>query len=341
MTGKIWQDMKAFYNNKNILVTGHTGFKGIWLTKMLQMLEARVTGFSLEPPTEEGKLIFPKIIGNDVRSIKGDVRDYEDPVYTYDVNVMGTVNFMECVRKSNTVRSCVVVTTDKVYDNKEWAWGYRENDTLNGKDPYANSKSCAELVVSCYKKSFLSNRDIAISTMRAGNVIGGGDFSKDRIIPDCVRAVMAGNKIHVRNPHSLRPYQHVMEALSAYLLVAFKQFENSTLADSYNIGPCEQDALTTGQIADMFCNAWGDGLNWYSSGNGSADNKEARLLWLDCSKIKTIFGWQPVWEIQKAIEKTAVWYKGYMADEDLKILTEHQIEEYWKGGMAHGQKRDA
>ncbi len=269
----------SFYKNKKVFVTGHTGFKGAWLCKMLSNLGAIVTGYSLEPPTEPSLFNIANI-ENDITSVIGDIRDmeslnkafdeakpeivfhlaaqpivrdsYKNPRYTYETNVMGTVNILECIRCSKTVKSFLNVTTDKVYMNKEWEWGYRENEELDGFDPYSNSKSCSELVTHSYKNSFFGDNRVAISTARAGNVIGGGDFANDRIIPDCIRAVMAGKEIIVRNPHSTRPYQHVLEPLYAYLMIAAKQYENSDLAGYYNVGPDETDCFKTGALVDLF-----------------------------------------------------------------------------------------
>ncbi len=265
--------MLDFYRGKRVFVTGHTGFKGSWLCTMLAMAGAKVTGFAL-PPAEKS---LCEIIGVEqrVHSVRADIRDlnalqcafedakpeivfhlaaqpivresYRNPVDTYSTNVMGTVHVLECVRRSDAVRSFLNVTTDKVYENHQWPWGYRETDTLNGFDPYANSKSCSELVTECYRKSFLSAKGIALSTARAGNVIGGGDFAADRIIPDCIRAAQTGRPIQIRNPASVRPYQHVLEPLSVYLLIAQKQYEELAIAGSYNIGPDSRDCLTTGE----------------------------------------------------------------------------------------------
>lgn len=215
------------------------------------------------------------------------VRDsYKDPRYTYETNVMGTVNILECVRKYPSVRSFLNVTTDKVYHNNEWVWGYRENEPLDGFDPYSNSKSCSELVTHSYKNSFFADGYTAISTARAGNVIGGGDFANDRIIPDCVRAVEAGKKIGVRNPYSTRPYQHALEPLFAYLMIAQKQYEDGKYAGWYNVGPDEMDCVTTGQLVDLFCQKWGNGLSWENQAEKNAPH-EANFLKLDCSKIKS------------------------------------------------------
>ena len=294
----------AFYRGKRVLVTGHTGFKGSWLCKILINAGAIVTGYSKTPPTDLN-LFDICCIKNDMSSIIGDIRDiralketfiksdpeivfhlaaqpivresYKDPLYTYETNVMGTVNVLECVRTLGNVRSVLNVTTDKVYKNNEWEWGYRENEELNGFDPYSNSKSCSELVTDSYKNSFFSARDIAISTMRAGNVIGGGDFAVDRIIPDCVRAAIKGEDIIIRNPLSVRPYQHVLEPVMAYLLVAQEQYKNHELAGNYNVGPDEENCLSTGDIASLFCAKWNEksGNNCKSTGRFKLSGKQA------------------------------------------------------------------
>ena len=281
-----------FYRDKKVFVTGHTGFKGAWLCTILCMAGAEVTGFALPP--EELSLCRIIRLEEKMNSVHGDMRDlealrcafdaakpeivlhlaaqpivresYRDPVGTYASNVMGTVHILECVRQSGCVRSFLNVTTDKVYQNRQWPWGYRETDVLNGFDPYANSKSCSELVTDSYRNSFLADKGVAVSTARAGNVIGGGDFAADRIIPDCIRAVCAGRPIQLRNPHSVRPYQHVLEPLSAYLLIAQRQYENSDLAGSYNVGPDSSGCLTTGALSELFCQTWGEGARWEHTG---------------------------------------------------------------------------
>lgn len=237
---------------------------------------------------------------------------------------MGTVNILECVRTHPCVKSFLNVTTDKVYENKEWAWGYRENEPLDGYDPYSNSKSCSELVTHSYKSSFFQNGRIAISTARAGNVIGGGDFARDRIIPDCVRAAAAKQPIIVRNPYSTRPYQHVLEPVMAYLMIAQKQYEDSSFAGWYNVGPDDCDCVTTGELATLFCQAWGDGITWENRSEADAPH-EANFLKLDCSKIKTIFGWKPRWHMQEAIQKTVEWSKVWMDGGDVPAVMQRQI----------------
>jgi CDP-glucose 4,6-dehydratase len=334
-------------------VTGHTGFKGTWLCKMLINAGAKVTGYALQPPTEQS-LFSLSGIENEMNSIIRDIRDlkslkqafhdaepdlaihlaaqplvrdsYNDPHYTYETNVMGTVNFLECVRESQTIKSVLNVTTDKVYQNNEWEWGYREIDNLNGYDPYSNSKSCSEIITHCYKNSFFSDFDISISTARAGNVIGGGDFANDRIIPDCIRAATNEEPIIVRNPGSIRPYQHVLEPLYAYLLILEKQFLNKQFEDSYNVGPNDDDCVSTATLTDLFCKVWGEGVLWLNQSEGGPH--EANFLKLDCSKIKKTFGWEPRWNIQKAIEKTVEWTRAYINKENVALKMDTQILEF-------------
>lgn len=343
---------KKFWRGKKVFVTGHTGFKGAWLTFILNHFSAEVTGYALEPPTKPS--LF-KLIGLDkeINSIIGDVRDfdtlkktfdasqpeivihmaaqplvlegYKNPAETYATNVMGTVNILECVRQSSTVKSFLNVTTDKVYHNNEWSWGYRELDTLDGIDPYSNSKSCAELVTACYRRSF-DKISAAISTARAGNVIGGGDFADFRIIPDCVRAALAKEKISVRNPNSIRPYQHVLEPLFAYMMIAEAQYADKTFADCYNVGPDENDCVATGELVKIFCEHWGEDLAWESLTMNLP--REANFLKLDCSKIKAVFDWKPRWNVARAIEEVIEWTKVYQAGEDLSACMERQIKSF-------------
>lgn len=345
--------MLDFFKNKKVFVTGHTGFKGTWLCKMLINSGAEVIGYALNPPTNPS-LFEISGIAKEMNSIIGDIRDleslekvfneaqpeivihlaaqplvrdsYTDPRYTYETNVMGTVNILECVRRSNSVKSVLNVTTDKVYQNNEWEWGYRENEPLDGYDPYSNSKSCSELVTHSYKNSFFADGKIAISTARAGNVIGGGDFAKDRIIPDCVRAVENKTDIIVRNPHSTRPYQHVLEPLHVYLMIVQKQYEDGKYAGYYNVGPDECDCVTTGDLADLFCKAWGAGLTWVNNYDGGPH--EANFLKLDCSKLKSVFVWRAKWHIREAIEKTVEWTKVYLDNGNVSEIMDKQIEEF-------------
>lgn len=345
--------MKEFYKGKKVLITGHTGFKGSWMSYILHQLGAEVTGMALEPCTEPAlfnilklsEKIDSKII--DIRDLDSMMKvfdevkpeivihmaaqplvidSYKEPVYTYDVNVMGTVNICECVRKYSSVKSFVNVTTDKVYQNNEWVYGYRENDRLNGYDPYSNSKSCSELVTDSYTNSFFNTMDLAVSRCRAGNVIGGGDFSLNRIIPDCVRYTVDNQLIQVRNPNSTRPYQHVLEPVIFYLYLAMKQYKNKTLASTYNIGPNESDCVTTGEIVSLFCKTWGSDALWSATDyNGP---HEANFLKLDCSKAKSSLSWNPIWDINDAIEKTVEWSKAYYSGEDIEVITSKQINEY-------------
>ena len=344
---------KNFWHGKKVFVTGHTGFKGAWLAFVLNLFGAEVTGFALEPPTNPN--LFSLIeLEKIIRSVKGDIRDfatlkktfdeckpeivfhlaaqplvlegYKNPAMTYATNVMGTVNILECVRQNPCVKSFLNVTTDKVYHNNEWAWGYRENDTLDGIDPYSNSKSCSELVTACYRRSFFS--DISISTARAGNVIGGGDFADFRIIPDCVRAALEGEKISVRNPNSVRPYQHVLEPLTVYLLIAAKQYEDINYAGYYNVGPDDQDCFQTGALVDLFVKHWGEGIRWVNQYDGGPH--EANFLKLDCSKLKTTFGWQPRWNLETAVEKVVEWSKAWEKGEDVRPVMDKQIMEFLK-----------
>ena len=343
-----------FYKGKKVLITGHTGFKGAWMCRVLQLAGAEVTGFALEAPTNPSLFELCHIADN-MNSIIGDVRDlealkkvfadvqpeivihmaaqplvresYQNPVYTYEANVMGTVNIMECVRLNPCVKSFVNVTTDKVYLNKEWEWGYRENEELNGYDPYSNSKSCSELVTSSYLKSFFQNSDTAITTCRAGNVIGGGDFAADRIIPDCIRAVEKGDNIIVRNPFSTRPYQHVLEPVVTYLNIAEKQYVDKSLAGNYNIGPDDTDCWATGELVGLFCKKWeeatGKKVTWINKYDGGPH--EANFLKLDTSKVKRVFGWQTTWNVEKAMEKIVEWSVCYLADGDVKVCMDKQI----------------
>lgn len=347
----------SFYKNKSVLITGHTGFKGSWMCKMLINAGACVTGYALDAPTVPSLFEMCGLAGQ-MNSIVGDIRNlkhlqqvfgeakpeivihmaaqpivrdsYKEPVYTYEVNVMGTVNILECIRKCESVKSFVNVTTDKVYLNKEWIWGYREEEELNGYDPYSNSKSCSELVTSSYKNSFFRDRDIAITTARAGNVIGGGDFANDRIIPDCVRAASEGKEIIVRNPYSTRPYQHVLEPIAVYLMIAQAQYNDSALAGNYNVGPDDTDCWTTGELVTLFCDKWnkemGTNIIWKNVYDGGPH--EANFLKLDCSKLKAVFKWKPRWNVEATMEKIVEWTKVYLANGNVSECMDRQIEEF-------------
>ncbi|MCR5763304.1 MAG: CDP-glucose 4,6-dehydratase [Treponema sp.] len=346
----------SFYKNKRVFITGHTGFKGTWLSRILILAGAEVTGYALEPPTEPSLFCLTNT-DSQMKSIIGDVRNgenlkkamlfakpnivlhlaaqpivrtsYKDPAGTYESNVMGTVNVLEAVRAADSVKSFVNVTTDKVYLNKEWAWGYRENEELCGFDPYSNSKSCSELVTYSYKNSFFNTDDSpAISTARSGNVIGGGDYAMDRIIPDCIRAIEEGKEIILRNPNSTRPYQHVLECLRGYLTLAKAQYEDKTFSGSYNFGPDDESCVTTGQLATLFCESWGNCASWKNVSEKNAPH-EANFLKLDCSKAKSALGWHPQWTIGKAIEKIVEWEKSVKDGNPAANITDMQITEYF------------
>lgn len=359
----------GFYKGKKVLVTGHTGFKGTWMCKILINAGAEVAGYGLEPPTNPS-LFQLTGMDKEIRSVIGDIRDYDsikavfdefhpevvlhlaaqpivresyiNPVYTYETNVMGTVNVLECIRQTDCVKSFVNVTTDKVYRNREWEWGYRENEELDGFDPYSNSKSCSELVTHSYKDSFFQDGSVAISTARAGNVIGGGDFAKDRIVPDCIRSAMKGNDIVVRNPFSTRPFQHVLEPVYAYLMIAAMQYQDRRYSGWYNVGPDEQDCFQTGALVDLFIKCWdkefvdkkilnADGesyqtVRWLNKYDGGPH--EANFLKLDCSKIKSVYGWKPHWNLETAMEKVLEWSRCWLEKGDINLCMKQQIQEY-------------
>ena len=342
----------SFYKGKRVLLTGHTGFKGSWMSVMLADMGSNVIGYS--SCSKSGIRLFDLCgVKNQITHIKGDVRNldqllsvfrkyqpeivihmaaqpivrdsYKDPIGTYSTNVMGPANICEAVRQTPSVRSFLNVTTDKVEENKEWEWGYRENESLDGYDPYSNSKSCSELVTHSYRASFLDGK-IAVSTARAGNVIGGGDFANDRIIPDCIRAAVKHEDIIVRNPFSTRPYQHVLEPVYAYLMIAAKQYEDSKYQSWYNVGPDDQDCFQTGALVDMFVKHWGEGLKWIDQYDDGPH--EANFLKLDCSKLKLAFGWRPRWNLDTAVEKVVEWSKAWVADKDVRPVMDRQIEEF-------------
>ena len=338
-----------FYHGKRVLVSGHTGFKGTWLCRLLLNAGAQVMGLSLKG---EARPFFDRA-ALEMQDVRLDIRDfdalhaqfsafapeivfhlaaqpivresYARPRETYGINVMGTVNVLECIRQTASVQSTVIVTTDKVYRNQEQGRPFREDDGLDGFDPYSNSKSCAELATACYRRSFAGLPPV--STARAGNVIGGGDFAKDRIIPDCVRAAQRGEPIVVRNPHSIRPYQHVLEPLFAYLLIAEKQAEDPALAGSYNIGPEESDCVTTGALATLFCEKWGDGATWIDQSEPNAPH-EASFLKLDCRRMQETFGWRPRWNIETAIEMVCRFEKHRLAGGEIGEEMDREIETY-------------
>ena len=345
--------ISSFYKDKKVLITGHTGFKGSWMSFLLHSIGANVMGYALEPNTLPSLYNILEL-DNKVDSKISDIRDldslnrvfdafkpeivihlaaqplvidsYNNPVYTYDVNVMGTVNVCECVRNHSCVKSFINVTTDKVYKNNEWCYGYRESDYLNGYDPYSNSKSCSELVTESYTKSFFNTLGIAVSRCRAGNVIGGGDFSMNRIIPDCVKYTINNEVIKIRNQNSTRPYQHVLEPVVFYLYLAMLQYQDINYSGCYNIGPDDKDCITTGEIAELFCKIWKGNAKWEAiDSNGP---HEANFLKLDCSYAKTKLRWKPIWSVSKAVEKVCEWTKEYYFGENIEKKTLEQINDY-------------
>lgn len=347
--------MKSFYEGKNILITGHTGFKGSWLSQILVNWNANVSGFSLDPPTQPNLFSLLEL-DSKMNSYIGDIRNfdllqkifnkiepdivihmaaqplvresYKNPLYTYETNVMGTVNICECVRNLGSIKSFLNVTTDKVYENKEKQEGYTEDEKLEGFDPYSNSKSCSEIITHSYNNSFFKELNIPVSTARAGNVIGGGDFANDRIIPDCIKSALNNEDIIIRNPFSTRPYQHVLEPLNAYLTIIKKQFEDKKYAGYYNVGPNDEDCISNEDLANLFCEKWGNNLKWINKSQNNAPH-ETNFLKLDSTKIKDIFNWKPIWGIEKAVEKTVDWTKVYFNNEDIIKCTDNQINEFF------------
>jgi len=350
---------KSFWIGKKVFVTGHTGFKGSWLCMFLNHLGANVVGYALEPNTQPA-LYNLCSVDSIVNSTIGDVRDleklqrtiteanpdivihmaaqplvrlsYEIPVETFSVNVMGTVNVLEAVRYCPSVKAIINVTTDKCYDNKEWVWGYRENEPIGGYDPYSSSKGCSELVTSAYRNSFFnsqkySEHGVAVASARAGNVIGGGDWADDRLIPDFIRAIQDKQKITIRSPKAIRPWQHVLEPLSGYLVLAEALYlKGSDYAQAWNFGPNEADAKSVGWIVDAMCNKWGKGAEYEIDPNPQPH--EATYLKLDCSKAKSYLNWQPRWSLDTALDSIIYFTKAYLGNESLKNICEHQIETY-------------
>ena len=345
----------SFYKGKTVLITGHTGFKGSWLSKILLMSGAKVIGYSLESPTNPNLFSYLKLEEQMV-SIIGDIRDlkklnevfdryqpeivfhlaaqpivresYKDPVYTYDTNVMGTVNICECVRNHKCVKSFLNVTTDKVYENNDIPdHPFKEDEKLDGYDPYSNSKSCSEIITHSYFKCFLKDMNIPTSTARAGNVIGGGDFSKDRIIPDAARAYQSNGELVIRNPQSTRPYQHVLEPLACYLLIAKEQYFNHDLCGAYNIGPDSCDFSTTQNLVELFAKYFNGDFKYRIENDGGPH--EAAFLSLDNNKMKKAFKWSPKTHIKNAVFMSAEWYEAWKNNGDLVSITEKQIKEFF------------
>lgn len=345
----------SFYKGKTVLITGHTGFKGSWLSKILLMSGAKVIGYSLESPTNPNLFSYLKLEEQMV-SVIGDIRDlkklnevfdryqpeivfhlaaqpivresYKDPVYTYDTNVMGTVNICECVRNHKCVKSFLNVTTDKVYENNDIPdHPFKEEEKLDGYDPYSNSKSCSEIITHSYFKCFLKDMNIPTSTARAGNVIGGGDFSKDRIIPDAARAYQSNGELVIRNPQSTRPYQHVLEPLACYLLIAKEQYFNHDLCGAYNIGPDSCDFSTTQNLVELFAEYFNGDFKYRIESDGGPH--EAAFLSLDNNKMKKVFKWSPKTHIKDAVFMSAEWYEAWKNNGDLISITEKQIKEFF------------
>jgi len=351
----------SFWQGRNVFITGHTGFKGSWLSLWLQYLGAKVTGYSLEPPTSPsifditnvsavieksitGNICDAKLFAHSMRQSKPEivihmaaqslVRDsYTDPVATYTTNVMGTVNMLEAVRNVPTVKAVLNITTDKCYENKEWLWGYRENEPMGGHDPYSSSKACAELVSSAYRNSFLLKNNIALATARAGNVIGGGDWAIDRIVPDAIRAFIGNKPLLLRNPVATRPWQHVLEPLSGYLLLCQQLVEQpESYSEGWNFGPNDEGAQSVSTLADLITRSWGDDAQWLA--DEDEHPHEARYLKLDCSKAKNLLNWKPVWCLERALDETVQWYKAWHQNKEMQKFSINQIKNYQQEHLA-------
>lgn len=349
----------SFWSGRRVFLTGHTGFKGSWLTLWLRSLGAHVTGYSLAPDTTPNLFSLARV-EDGIESIVGDIRNreqlldavrharpeilihmaaqplvrqsYLDPVETYETNVLGTVHVLDAVRLVPGVRSVVIVTTDKCYENREWEWGYRENEAMGGYDPYSSSKGCAELVTAAYRNSFFNpasyeRHGVAVASARAGNVIGGGDWASDRLIPDIMRAITHGESVNIRNPNAIRPWQHVLEPLSGYLLLAQSLYENGTRhADAWNFGPNDEDAQPVQAIVERLTSQWGEGARWHLDGGDHPH--EATYLKLDCSKARTRLGWRPRWNLNRTLDEIVTWYRAVGQNQDVRALTLGQITEY-------------
>jgi len=350
----------GFYKNRKVLITGHTGFKGSWLCLLLNQLGADIYGYALNPPTTPS-LYNEARIDEFVHSYIGDVRDYNNlqevmlrvnpeivihmaaqplvresykiPRETYEINVMGTVNLLDAVRQVSSVKAIVNVTTDKCYDNREWHWGYRENEPMGGYDPYSNSKGCSELVTSSFRNSYFNideynKHGVALASARAGNVIGGGDWAEDRLIPDFIRSIIKGNNLEIRSPYAIRPWQHVLEPLSGYLLLSKNLFiHGAKFASGWNFGPDDRDARNVEWISKKLCDSWGNGASYTVDKNPHPH--EANYLKLDCSKAKSELEWSPKWNIEKTIKSIVEWNKRFIAGDDIRLVCEKQIEDYF------------
>lgn len=348
-----------FWRNKRVLITGHTGFKGSWLSLWLQSWGAEITGYAL-PPSSNPSLFHAANVGEGMTSIYGDIRDqlklqeifsryqpeiiihmaaqplvrqsYREPVETYSTNVMGVVNLLEAVRQTGCVKSVVNVTSDKCYENREWVWGYREDEAMGGFDPYSSSKGCSELITAAYRNSYFNPSEyhmhgVAIGSARAGNVIGGGDWSDERLIPDILRAFVAGKPAEIRNPHAIRPWQHVLEPLTGYLRLAQTLYEKGpAFGGGWNFGPSENDARSVGWVMDGMIREWGGGASWKAA-DGHHPH-EANYLKLDSSKSKALLQWGPTWSLQEALKMVCIWHKAYLSQADMRELTLKQIETF-------------
>jgi CDP-glucose 4,6-dehydratase len=349
----------SFWRGRRVFLTGHTGFKGSWLSLWLQHLGAELTGFALEPPTTPSLFEVARVAQGMI-SIIGDIRDaeslsramrqarpevvihmaaqplvrysYAHPVETYATNVMGTVHLLEAVRAADTARAVVIVTSDKCYENREWVWGYRENESMGGFDPYSNSKGCAELVTSAYRSSYFNpdtygEHGVAVASARAGNVIGGGDWALDRLIPDIMRAVQIGQPVRIRNPNAIRPWQHVLEPLGGYLLLAERLcVDGIDYAEGWNFGPADVDAKPVQWIVEQLTGAWGNGATWEL--DSALQLHEANYLRLDCAKATSRLGWRPKWSIELALQRIVAWHKDWLAGENMHEITVSQILDY-------------
>lgn len=363
---------QRFWGGKRVFITGHTGFKGAWLCLWLHQLGADITGYALDPPTEPSLYDLCRL-DELVTSITADIRDraslrnalqhsqaeivihmaaqtlvresYLNPVGTYETNVMGTLNLLEAVRHCPSVKAVLNVTTDKCYENREWVWGYRENEPLGGYDPYSNSKACSELVTAAYRSSFFNPKDydthhVAVATARGGNVIGGGDWAKDRIIPDCIRALLKDEPIPVRNPHAVRPWQYVLEPLRGYLLLAQRLYtEGPRFAEAWNFGPSDEDVKPVEWLAQYLCNRWGR-ASTYQIDEGEHPH-EAHTLKLDCSKARTLLGWQPQYDLAMALDNIVLWYGAYREGGDMRDVCTSQIMQYTKTVIGSRNSNDS
>ena len=348
------------YKNRKVLITGHTGFKGSWLCLLLNKLGADVYGYALEPPTNPS-LFVEANIGEVITSYIGDIRDYhlllktlkevqpeiiihmaaqalvresyKNPRETYEINVMGTVNLLDAARQVSSVKAILNVTTDKCYENKEWHWGYRENEPMGGYDPYSNSKGCSELLTSSFRSSFFNPKEyqkhgVSMASARAGNVIGGGDWSEDRLIPDFIRAIIRGEKVKIRSPYAIRPWQHVLEPLTGYLALCEKLYTAGTAyAEGWNFGPDDRDAKNVEWITGTICELWGENASFEIDTNPQPH--EANYLKLDCSKAKSELGWIPKWDIETTLKSIVIWNKSFQTGSDMRSVTDKQILDYF------------